>query len=200
MRGESGSLEGLLAGAGVTVAAAVLMVVVLTIFHSTGPANSAIMLQNVASDVCGDIGTAAISSLPYAHIDIYTSEGITVRITSDYVLAGDASGHEFARPLPVRVFPGSYGSQDMIFWNDTGELREYLNRTVGSTGTEEQPFNSTGGSQAVALMEKARRDLAINPLYINTARPLTVEKLFLYTGNDSSHAKESEPYVFVYQR
>jgi len=178
----------------------VLMLVILTLFRSTGPANSSIMLQNVASEVCGDIATAAISSLPYNGSHTYIAEGIAVRITTDYVLASDVAGHEFARALPVRVSPGSYGRQNETWWNDTGELREYLNRTVGSPGTRERPFDSMEDIQATALMELAGRDLAMKPLSINPARPVTVEKLFLYTCNDSSHAMESDPYVFVYQR
>jgi hypothetical protein len=182
------------------VAAAMLMLVVLTLYSSTGPANSLIALQNVASEVCGDIGTVALASFPYSLNITCPEEGITVRVTSDYVLADDAAGQEFARPLPVRVFPGSCGSKDVIFWNDTGELREYLNRTCGSTGTKVRPFNRTEGNQAATLIENAGLTMASNPLCINAARPLTIEKLFLYTRNDSSHEMESDAYVFVYQR
>jgi hypothetical protein len=199
MTGESGSLEGLLAGAGIAVVTAVLMLVALTIFRSTYPANSAIMLQNIASEVCGDIGTVATSSIPYNRSGTYPVEGITIRITSDYVLV-NGTGQEFARPLPVRVFPGSYVSSDAIFWNDTAGLREYLNRTVGSPGTEERPFNRTEGSQAAAIMEQACRALASNPISLNPARPLTIEKLLLYTSNGSSQGMWSDAYVFAYQR
>jgi hypothetical protein len=197
MTAENGSLEGLLAGVGIAVAAAMLMLVILMLFRSTGPANSAIALQNVAAEVCGDLGTAAISSIPYCHSETCPEEGINITVTSDYVVASDTAGHEFARPLPVRVFPGTYGSQDMTFWNDTGELGEYLNRTIGSPGTRERPFNRTGGRLAAALLEKAGRALASHPLCISDARPLTIEKLFLYTRNDSSPVMESDPYVFV---
>ncbi len=198
MTGESGSLEGLLSGAGIAVAAAVLMLVALMLFGSTSPENSSIRLQNVASEVCGDIGTVAISSIPYNRSETYPADGITIRVTSDYVLVG-GTGHEFARPLPIRVFPGSYGSPDMIFWNDTGELREYLNRTVGSAGSEERPFNQTEDSQAKVLMEQACRAMASNPLCLNPVRPLTIEKLFMYRRYDNCQGMESDAYVFVYQ-
>jgi hypothetical protein len=199
MMDEGGSLEGLLAGAGVAVAAAVLMLVILALFRSTGPANSAITLQNLAARVCGDMGTAAIAVIPYNHSETYPANGMTVQVTSDYVIASDSAGHDFARPLPVRAFPGSYRDQDVVFWNDTAEMREYLNRTVGNTGTRERPFNETQGRQAAELMEKACRALAHDPIRISDARPLTVEKLFLYTRNDSSTTLESDSYVFVCQ-
>lgn len=200
MKGENGSLEGLLSGAGIAIAAAVLMLVVFTLFRSTGQVNSAIALHTATSEVCGDIGTAAVSALAYNHCETYPAEGITIRVTSDYVVASDSAGDVFARPLTVRVFPGSYSGHNVIFWNDTAEMRDYINRTIGSRGTEEEPFNVTEGNQAATLMEKACLAMASNPLCINAIKPLTVEKLFLYTYNDSSQAMESDPYVFVYQR
>ena len=71
------SMESLLSGAGITIAAAVLIIVVFTLFRSTGQANEAISLQSVASEVCGDIGTAAVSSVAYGHCRTYPAEGIT---------------------------------------------------------------------------------------------------------------------------
>jgi hypothetical protein len=48
-------------------------------------------------------------------------------------------------------------------------------------------------------MEKACRALASNPLCLNPDRPLTIEKLFLYTYNDSSQEMRGDAYVLVYQ-
>jgi hypothetical protein len=199
MMDGNASMESLLSGVGMAIAAAMLMIVVFTLFKSTGHANEAISLQSVASEVCGDIGTAAVSSVAISHNVTYPAEGIMIKITSDYVIAIDETGGEFARPLPVRVYPGSY-SGDQTFWSDTAGMREYINRTLGSPGTEESPLNLTTGIEVTALMENACRDMAGNPLVMSAREPLTIEKLFLYTYNNTSHATESEPCVFVFRR
>jgi hypothetical protein len=126
-------------------------------------------------------------------------EGISLKITSDYVIASDVTGREFARPLPVRIYPGSYSSGGHIFWSDTTGMREYINLTFGSPGTAESPLNWTTGVEVTALMEKACMDMAGQPLCMSAREPLNIEKLFLYTYNNSSHATESEPFVFVCQ-
>jgi len=200
MMDGNASMESLLSGAGVALAAAALMIVVFTLFRSTGQANEVISLQSVASEICGDIGTAAVSSVAYGHSETYPAEGITIRITSDYVIASDENGREFARALPVRVYPGSYNGGEQIFWSDTAGMRGYINRTFGSPGTAESPLNRTAGIEVTALMEKARLDMAGHPLGMSALEPLNIEKLFLYTYNNTSHVTESEPYVFVFQR
>lgn len=194
------SMESLLSGAGVALAAAAVMIIVFMLFRSTGQANETISLQSVASEICGDIGTVAVSSVAYGHCETYPVKGITVKITSDYVIASGENCREFARALPVRVYPGSYNSGGQIVWSDTAGLREYANRTFGSPGTAESPLNQTAGIEVRAFLEKARRDMAGRPLDMSAQEPLNIEKLFLFTYNNTSHATESDPYVFVFQR
>lgn len=199
MMDRAGSMESLLSGAGVALAAAVLMIIVFTLFRSTAPANETIALQSIASGICGDIGTAAISSAPCCFNKTYPASGITIKITSDYVIASDENGREFARALPVRVYPGAYRSGGQALWSDTAGMSEYLNRTFGSPGTAASPLNRTAGSAVTALMEQARREIAATPLDIRSPEPLKIEKRFLHIFNDTSLATEVEPYVFVSQ-
>ncbi len=88
----NGSMESLLSGTGVAIAAAMLMIIVFTLSRSAGQANDAISMQSVASAVCGDIGTVAVSSWACSHNETYPSDGIMVKITSDYVVASDGAG------------------------------------------------------------------------------------------------------------
>lgn len=200
MTDGNASMESLLSGASVAIAAAVLMIIVFALFRSTGHANEAISLQSVASEVCGDIGSVAVSSVAFSHNATYPAEKFTIKITSDYVIAIDEAGKEFARPLPVRVYPGSYSCGGQFFWCDTAGVHEYLNGTFGSPGTEESPLDLTAGVEVTALMENACLDMASHPLVMSASEPLTIEKLFLYAYNNTSQTTESEQYVFVFQR
>jgi hypothetical protein len=199
MRGDSGTLESLLSGAGMAVAAGVILFVIFILYRSTGPADAAIALQTATAEICGDIGTVAASSVPGARCEFYSLPGIMIRITSDYVVAGSLPDGEFARPLAVRVYPGNFSCQDGTGWNDTAGLRAYFNDTFGRPGTRELPFDVDNGSRASALLADASRDMGHNPLFVDLSRTLTIEKLFLFTHNVSSDSTESEPYVFVYQ-
>jgi hypothetical protein len=200
MTGDSGAMESVISGVGITLAAALIMLAVIALYRSTAPADAAIALQSAAAEVCGDIGTIAASSVPYARSDTCTRQGISVRITSDYVIAGSLPDIEFARPLAVRVYPGNYRGPDGAGWNDTDGMREYFNATLGRPGTKESPLSVANGSMASELLEKASRDMDIRPVFLDLSMPLTIEKLFVYVHNASSGITESEPYVFIYQR
>ncbi|OPY30775.1 MAG: hypothetical protein A4E28_00133 [Methanocella sp. PtaU1.Bin125] len=194
-----GSMESLLSGTGIAIAAAALTIIVFTLFRSTAPANEAISLQSIASEICGDIGTAAISSVPCCYNKTYLAGGIKIRITSDYVIASDENGQEFARALPVRVYPGSYRSEGQVLWSDTAGMHEYFNRTFGSPGTAAVPLNRTAGGAVATFMKQARLEMACTPLDIRSPEPLKIEKRFLHFFNDTSLLTEIEPYVFVSQ-
>jgi hypothetical protein len=191
-------MESLLSGAGVTIAAAVIMLAAIAMFRSTGPENAAIELQTAAADVCGDIGNVAVAAVPCTLNVTCSEQNIDIRVTSDYVIAVNQQGTEFARPLPVRVYPGRYRSTGEVCWNSTLELRQYLNATYGVPGTKESPLSADNGSLTVALLDQAGRDMALHPAYMDQFRQVTIEKLFLYVDNASKGIAEVEPYVFVY--
>jgi hypothetical protein len=193
-------MESLLSGIGVTIAAALIMLAAIALYGSTGPADIAIMLQTAAADVCGDIGTVAASTVPCAHRDTISRQGVGIRITSDYVVACGPQGMEFARPLAVRVYPGNYQGPDGACWNGTEGMHEYFNATFGRPGTKESPLSVDNGSRAAALLEKSSLDMVSDPVYADQSLPLTIEKLFVFVNNASSGIMECEPYVFVYQR
>lgn len=197
---DHASVERIFSGAGIAIAAAAVMIIAFALFRSTGPANDAVLLQSVASEVCGDIGTVATSSVAYCYNMTYETDGVAITITSDYVVARDNAGGEFARQLPVRVYPGTYASGGPAAWHDPAGMREYINTTFGGHGTEESPLNTTAGHGLSSLLENARRDMAADPLLVRMHEPLAIEKLFLHTYNDTSRTMESEPYVFVFQR
>jgi hypothetical protein len=199
MTGDSGSMESILSGAGVTLAAALVLVAVVALYRSTGPANAAIVLQTVAADVCGDIGTSAISTVPYIQSYTCDQQGVTIRVTSDYVVASSSPDREFARPLAVRVYPGNYKSPGGVCWNGTAGMREYLNMTFGRPGTRESPLSIDNGSHVSALLERAGMEMASQPVGVDQSTPLIIEKLFIHFRNASSGLTESTSYVFIYQ-
>jgi hypothetical protein len=199
MRDDNGTMEGVLAGAGITVAAAVIMLVAIDLYRSTGPADAAIELQTVTAEICGDIGTVAISALPCVRNETGDRQGINIRISSDHVVAVSSTGIEFARPLAVRVYPGNYQGGEGASWNGTAGLREYFNATLEQPGTGESPLSVANGSRARAQLEKARQEMNIYPLCRDPSVPLIIEKMFVYVHNASSGITECEPYVFIYQ-
>lgn len=199
MNGEDGFLENMLSAIGITVAAAAIMVVALLLLRSTMPADAVVAEQSAAAGICGDIGTAAVSVVPYVHCVRYDMPGINVNITEDYVVASDGNGQTFAKPLAVRVYPGSYHGQDGVGWNNTSEMRSLFGADFAAAGTGDAPFSPGNGSRAARLLEAARRSLALRPLALDADRPLAIEKLFLYTYDSTNHSTERDPYVFVYQ-
>ncbi|CAJ35788.1 hypothetical protein [Methanocella arvoryzae] len=191
--------EELLMGLGALLASAVLLLIVFSLFRTTLPADRSVVLQYCASEVSGDIATVATSSVPYIHARQYRYDGINISISTDYVIAEDRSGGTFARPLPVRVCPGRY-SCGSISWNGTGGFRECLNLTCGAYGTEQSPVNACNASTITDLLTAACTDMAVNPVPVDPARPLIVEKELIYVRANSSPGTECIPCVFVYQR
>ena len=199
MTADTGSMEGLLSGAGVALAAALIMIVVLSLFQSLGPADAYIALQSAAAGVSGDIATVAASAVPGCNCETCPADGVTIRITSDYVVAADPFGRTFAKPLAVRVYPGNYSGSGDASWADTGGLLGYLNRTFGRTGGGQSPLSHDNNSKAAALLETARLSMASEPLAVDPGLPLKVEKLFLHAFDNDTGKVVIRPYVFVYQ-
>ena len=190
--------EELLLGMGALLASALLLLVVFSLFRTTLPADRSVALQLSASDVSGDIATVASSSVPFSHIEQYRYNGISISISSDYVCANASSGDCFAKPLPVRVTPGRYCS-DNISWNDPTEFRVFLNMTYGDDGSEQSPIDSANASGLNGLLARSRLSMVATPLVIDPTLSLIIEKQFIYFQNNSSSAKECIPCVFVYQ-
>ncbi|WP_424357854.1 hypothetical protein [Methanocella sp. MCL-LM] len=198
IKDDHGSEE-LILGLGALLASAILLLIVLSLFRSTLPADRSVALQYCVSEVSGDIVTVATSSVPYERATQYRYGGINLSISSDFVTAEDQSGESFAKPLPVRVCPGRY-SCGTISWNNPAAFREQLNTSCGAYGTEQSPVNACNAGSVTDLLAVARRDMAGNPVQVDPARPLVVEKLLIHIRANSSPATECIPCVFVYQR
>lgn len=200
MTDDDGTMESLLSGAGIMVAAALAMLAVISLARSTGTGDAAVELQTAAADVCGDIGTVAASAVPCSRNITGPRQSISLRIMSDYVVAVGPQGMEFARPLAMRIFPGNYRGADGAGWNGTAGLREYLNATFGRPGTRESPLSNDNGSSAIALLEKASLDMGIHPVHVEPSMPLIIEKMLLYIDTVPGGRSEGVPYVFIYPR
>lgn len=198
IKDECGSEE-LLMGLGAVLASAILLLIVFSLFRSTLPADRSVVLQSCASEISGDIVTVATASVPYSREGQYSIDGINISISSDFVTAEDRSGALFAKPLPVRVNPGRY-SCGSVSWNGTTEFRRFLNITFGADGTEQSPVDAHNVTGITDMLAAARLDMAGNPVRVDPARPLVVEKLLIYVRANSSMATECIPCVFVYQR
>ena len=198
IRDDQGSEE-LIMGLGALLASAILLLIVFSLFKATLPADRSVALQYCASEVGGDIVTVATSSVPYERAMQYCYDGINLSISSDYVTAEDQSGGSFVKPLPVRVCPGRY-SCGTISWNGSADFREQLNVTCGAYGTEQSPVNACNAGSVTDLLAAARRDMAMNPVQVDPALPLVVEKQLIHIRANSGPATECIPCVFVYQR
>jgi hypothetical protein len=195
-----GALEGLLSCAGVTVASAALLIIAFSISGATRAPDAAIALQSAASAVCGDIGTVAVSAVPYNHSNVYDEDGIALSISSDFVIARSAGGAVFAKPLPVRVYPGRYSDGGSVAWSDTAGIREYLNATFGCRGTPESPLAGENATAVRGILEAARKQMALAPVAIGSGEPVTIEKLPVCFINETSDVEGCDHYVFVYRR
>jgi len=197
MMDERGVEQGLLTSVGLILASAAVLFFVFSSFSSLRPSNTAIALESAASEVCGDVETVASMAIPYA-AERHYSYGFDVSICADYV-AASSTNITFVRPLAVRIVPGMYSWNGSLAWNNTNEMREYLNSSFNATGTPERPIDDDRAAELYGLMDRASRSTLLNPIKLEAGRPLVIEKAFLYTYNGSSHILEAKSYVFVYQ-
>lgn len=195
---EGGFDYGVLTGVGLMIAAALVLLMVFSIFRATAPANTAIALESAAGQVNGDIDTVAAMAIPYVHESTYDASGIDLLVGHDQVIARSGCS-TYSRPMVSRVYPGLYGENDTLLWGDTVGFREYLNLSFNSTGTRNDPIPANRSLELEALMGRAGRSLLEKPLALVPKKPLVIEKLYIYT-DDGSGVPGGEPYVFVYQR
>jgi hypothetical protein len=193
-------MEGLLSYAGIAVASAALLSIALAVSGATRAPDAAIALQSAASEACGDIGTVAVSAVPYHHSKVYDQGGVALCISSDFVIARSAGGAEFAKPLPVRVYPGRYADGGSVAWNDTAGIRDYLNATFGRRGTPESPLSWENATAMRGILEAARKQMALAPVAICPGEPVIIEKLPVCFVNETSDVRGCDHYVFVYRR
>ncbi len=195
---ERGIDYGVLTGAGLVIAAAVVLLLVFSLLRSSEPANTAIALEAAASEVSGDIGTVASMAIPYRVERHYGFDGMNVSISADYVTA--SSGKDaFARPLASRIVPGEYGENGSMLWDGTAGMREYLNASFNATGTKDRPIDDGRSEELGRLMDRASRSTLLSPVEPLPGRPLVIEKTFIYTYNGSTHVTEAASYVLVCQ-
>ncbi len=195
---ERGVDYGVLTGAGLAIAAAVVLLFAFSLLRSSGDANTAIALEAAASEVSGDVGIVASMAIPYRAERYYGFNGMNVSISADRVTA--ASGREgFSRPLPNRIVPGEYGENGSLLWGGTAGMREYLNASFNATGTEDRPIDDARSEELRRLMDRAGRSTLLSPVEVLPGRPLVIEKTFVYTYNRSTRVTEATPYVLVYR-
>jgi hypothetical protein len=198
MRDERGFDYGVLTGIGLVIASAVVLLFIFSLLRSSAPANTAIALEAAASEVSGDVETVASMAIPYQAERYYGFDGINVSISADRVTAS-AGNDVFTRPLASRIVPGKYEEDGLLLWNGTEGMRERFNASFNATGTKERPIDDNRSEELWRLMDGAGRSTLLCPVEVRGGRPLIIEKTFIYTYNDSTHAMEARPYVLVYQ-
>lgn len=200
LRDSSGLDHGVLTGLGVTIASAIVLLVVFSIFRSTAPADVSIYMESAACTVSGDINTVASSAIQYSHEDAYMFDGLNISVSSEYVMVSGPGRDTFTRPLSTRIYPGRYLENGSTLWNNTMEMREYLNATFGAPGTRGHPISASRADELKVLLDRACRSMASSPIKIKQGATAVIEKTFIYTYDNASCIPGGEPFVFVYQR
>ena len=198
MMDDEGFDYGILTSVGMMIVAALLLLMVFSIFKATAPSNTAIALESAAGQVNGDIDTVAAMAIPYVHESTYDSSGIDLLVGSDQVIARSGCS-TYARPMVSRIYPGLYMENGTVLWDDTVGFREYLNSSFNATGTRNDPIHANRSAELKALMGRAYRSILERPMAITPKKPLVIEKLFIYICQEDG-VPGGEPYVFVYQR
>ena len=197
MMDDGGFDYGILTGVGLMIAAALVLLMVFSIFKATAPANTAIALESAAGQVNGDIDTVAAMAIPYVHESTYDVNGIDLLIGHDQVITRSGCS-TYSRPLVSRIYPGLYTEDNTVLWGDTAGFREYLNSSFNATGTRDDPVPMNRSAELEALMGRAGRSMLEEPITVMPKKPLVIEKLFVYTS-DEDGSPGGEAYVFVYQ-
>ena len=192
---DGGFDYGILTDVGLLIAAAMLLLMVISIFRATAPANTVIALESAAGQVNGDIDTVEAMTIPYVHESTYDASGIDLLVSQDRVIARSGCS-TYTRPMISRVYPGLYRENDTVLWDGTAKFREYLNLSFNATGTRDDPIQANRSAELKALMGRAGRSMLEMPVTITPRKPLVIEKLFIYTCG----VPGGEPYVFVYVR
>ncbi len=186
---------------GMTIATGALLIIVLGFMYNTLGSNAIVALQAATSRISGDIYTVSSYPVPFARSETYGMGGVNISIASDHIIASDSKGGQFIKPITTRVYPGNYSANNTTspLWNNTREFREYLNLTFGNPGTKEKPIDENFSTDVSDLMYNVSLRTLIDPIRVNQSRPLIVEKLYVYTMNNTTFVRGSESYVFVYQ-
>lgn len=192
---DGGFDYGILTDVGLLIAAAMLLLMVISIFRATAPANTVIALESAAGQVNGDIDTVEAMTIPYVHESTYDASGIDLLVSQDRVIARSGCS-TYTRPMISRVYPGLYRENDTVLWDGTAKFREYLNMSFNATGTRDDPIQANRSAELKTLMGRAGRSMLEMPVTITPRKPLVIEKLFIYTCG----VPGGEPYVFVYVR
>ena len=192
---DGGFDYGILTDVGLLIAAAMLLLMVISIFRATAPGNTVIALESAVDQVNGDIDTVEAMSIPYVHESTYDASGIDLLVSQDRVIARSGCS-TYTRPMISRVYPGLYSENDTVLWDGTVGFREYLNSSFNATGTRDDPIQANRSAELKALMGRAGRSMLEMPVTITSRKPLVIEKMFIYTCG----VPGGEPYVFVYVR
>jgi hypothetical protein len=197
MLDEEGFDPGIIAGVGLAMASAAVLLLAFALFKTTAPANTAISLEAAASEVSGDLETVGSMAIPYSASRYYGFDGIDVSVSEDRVTAtmGQIS---FSRPLTIRIEPGKYAENGTLLWNDTRGYRQYLNNSLNATGTSDDPLEPEGSGRLHELMKKAGAGTLLSPIEVVPGQPLAIEKLFVHVAGNETRAPEVNAYVFVY--
>ena len=195
MRDERGMDYGIITGIGLAIAAAVVLLFILTVLKSSVSADRTIALESGASEVCGDIETVGSMAIPYTDMHYYDIDGIDIYVSSGYVNA--SCGKEtFSRQFSGRIVPGTYTVNGTRLWNGTAEMREYLNSSFGAPGTKERPIGNNSTDALKEFFDRASKSTLADPVEVPRGRPLIIEKTFIYAMEGAG--TEAEPYVLVY--
>ncbi len=196
MMDELGTDYGVLTGAGLAIASAIVLLFIFSLLRSAGPANTTVALEAAASEVCGDVETVASMAIPYKAERYYRFDGMNVSVSADYVTAS-AGGETFSRPLAVRVVPWEYEEDGVVLWNGPEGMRERFNASFNATGTKERPIDDGMSEELSRLMKGAIRSTLLSPVKVRAGK-LVIEKTYVYTYNCSTRAIGAAPYVLVY--
>lgn len=196
---DDSGFESLLPSIGITLASAIVLLLAFSIFRTTFDPDRQIALQSAASSIAGDIGTVSSSTIPLRVEKSYDFSGINASISGDYVITSDLSGSEFARPIPVAVCPGRYSDGTNLSWNNTNSIRSLITGICGKDGSKDQPADESNATMLHTVLMQSRIQMALQPLEIDTSKPLIIEKMFVYYTNSTLNSTECDPYVLVYQ-
>lgn len=197
MLDEGGFDPGIIAGIGLAMASAAVLLLAFALFKSAAPANTAIALEAAASEVGADLETVGSMAVPYVASHYYGFDGICVTVSEDHVTA-ERGQVTFSRPLTIRIEPGKYADNGTLLWNDTRGYRQYLNDSLNATGTPDDPLEPKHADRLHALMKKAGAGTLLSPVEVVPGWPLAIEKLFVHVAGNETRAPEVNAYVFVY--
>lgn len=186
LKDDRGWIDYVLSSTGILFAGSILLLAICGVFRLTIPSDEQILLQGAAAEIANQIEGVDLKPFPCKQ-GFGLGEGYDVTISSEYItVSRPGSDKKYIRTLVARVYPARN-----IFWNNTSEMREYLKKEFGHSGSKEDRLDACNATNLSRVFYAIALNTSLN---LGHSKRVLLEKEFIYFEDS-----ERRGYVFIDQ-